>query len=237
MKKLIVLLVMAVFLAGCARYVKESEVAGISKQVYYQELQKAPTVQQATGIARAEAGKVLQEVGDKYVTKAFYIVDQENLGQTIKGAVGITFDIQVLKQHVYFTTASFVLDDRARKLLVAKSKILNGHPNITLTIIGRASNTAGSNNSLSLKRAVMVKNFLMSQQVSGTRLMATYKGLSDSAAHLAEDQSVTFEVAIVESGMGHPIPPEGAGMVDSFNKCAPPCKSPAKPKAPSAPKG
>lgn len=239
MKKLIALLVVSMFLFGCSRYVKEDDAVQIAQQVYYQELKKAPTTNQTQQIARNESIKISEEYGNRYVTKEFYIVDQQKQYQTIKAAA---FDIQVLKQPVYFTTAQYNLDGMARALLVKKAQILKAYPNVTLNIIGRASHIGSDsvNDRLALKRAVMVKMFLLSQQVPGTRISTTFKGSTNSTAHLAEDQVVDFTLSIVPNGDGHPIPPEGMGKVDQYIKipCAPPCPpdTPGK-SVPVIPKG
>lgn len=234
MRKFIVLLLAALFVFGCSKKVTLDDVNQISKETFYREFASAPVQNQIRMIARDEAGSASAVLETQTTAKLATLK-----AELMAFAEGASTQIQELKEAIFFTRGSFVLNATARASLNQKANILRTHPRITILAMGRASNIGGGSYNLKLAkaRAEMVRNYLLSQMVPGNQVVATYKGTTDSGAALFEDQVVTFQIAIVPLGEGYPIPPEGYGLSPLPTSSESTKQKVTLPKAPSAPKG
>lgn len=162
--------------------------AGLKVSYHFGKSSKAtPVVEEPAVIAKPEPKPVIEQkpvVEEKLapvVEKAQPVVETASVAETKPETKAVATDLPV----IYFANNSHRLTQREADKLDAVADMMKAQPDVTLSIIGHASNIGSKqyNSKLSKRRAIAVKTLLMRRGIAADRLHPVVgKGIDREAA-------------------------------------------------------
>ena len=162
--------------------------AGLKLSYHFGKSSKAtPVVEEPAVIAKPEPKPVIEQkpvVEEKLapvVEKAQPVVETASVAETKPETKAVATDLPV----IYFANNSHRLTQREADKLDAVADMMKAQPDVTLSIIGHASNIGSKqyNSKLSKRRAIAVKTLLMRRGIAADRLHPVVgKGIDREAA-------------------------------------------------------
>lgn len=162
--------------------------AGLKVSYHFGKSSKAtPVVEEPAVIAKPEPKPVIEQkpvVEEKLapvVEKAQPVVETASVAETKPETKAVATDLPV----IYFANNSHRLTQREADKLDAVADMMKAQPDVTLSIIGHASNIGSKqyNSKLSKRRAIAVKTLLMRRGIAAARLHPVVgKGIDREAA-------------------------------------------------------
>lgn len=161
--------------------------AGLKLSYHFGKKKQAPVVEEPAVITEPEPQPVVEQqpvVEEKLapvVEKAQPVVETASVAETKPETKAVATDLPV----IYFANNSHRLTQREADKLDAVADMMKAQPDVSLSIIGHASNIGSKqyNSKLSKRRAIAVKTLLMRRGIAASRLHPVVgKGIDREAA-------------------------------------------------------